>query len=150
MITRQSDSGSRFEHIEQNHHLTQQMQDGNPGVHVSDREAQIMPTDVAERTSINVTFRHVINKLHTCSGRLSMGCPIMSHPYRTVLRIGPAAPLSTGDVMPYIPQSDRAAYDETIRQLARTLHQQPAEKRKGHANYVVTQILRAGRWFESG
>ncbi len=44
--------------------------------------------------------------------------------------------------MPYIPQVDRPAYDDSIRRLADTLAQQPQNQRKGHANYVVTQILR--------
>jgi hypothetical protein len=44
--------------------------------------------------------------------------------------------------MPYIPQSDRPQYDPHIDSLARLLAAQPAEKRKGHANYVITQILR--------
>ena len=47
--------------------------------------------------------------------------------------------------MPYIPPEDRPDYDEAIRQLAELLHDHPAEKRKGHANYVITQILR-GAW----
>ena len=45
--------------------------------------------------------------------------------------------------MPYIPPDDRPRYDPLIADLARLLAQQPAEKRKGHANYVITQILRA-------
>jgi hypothetical protein len=44
--------------------------------------------------------------------------------------------------MPYIPQSDRPQYDGLIADLARLLAAQPAEKRKGHANYVITQVLR--------
>ena len=44
--------------------------------------------------------------------------------------------------MPYIPQEDRAQYDDSIRQLASILNQQTPEKRKGHANYVITQLLR--------
>lgn len=47
--------------------------------------------------------------------------------------------------MPYIPQSDRPQYDTLIAELARLLARQPAEKRKGHGNYVITQILR-GAW----
>jgi len=44
--------------------------------------------------------------------------------------------------MPYIPQSDRPPYDGLIADLARLLAAQPPEKRKGHANYVITQVLR--------
>ena len=44
--------------------------------------------------------------------------------------------------MPYIPQEDRPTYDALISQLADLLSGQPPQKRKGHANYVVTQILR--------
>ena len=44
--------------------------------------------------------------------------------------------------MPYIPQEDRPTYDALISQLADLLWGQPPQKRKGHANYVVTQILR--------
>ncbi|MCZ6836120.1 MAG: hypothetical protein O7G85_10135 [Planctomycetota bacterium] len=44
--------------------------------------------------------------------------------------------------MPYIPPEDRARYDEAIDQLATLLNQQSPDKRKGHANYVITQILR--------
>ncbi len=44
--------------------------------------------------------------------------------------------------MPYIPQQDRSAYDPDIARLAASLARQTPEKRKGHANYVVTQILR--------
>lgn len=44
--------------------------------------------------------------------------------------------------MPYIPQTDRPSYDESISQLAKSLRLQPETKRKGHANYVITQILR--------
>ena len=44
--------------------------------------------------------------------------------------------------MPYIPRDDRPLYDELIRQLAVALRAQPPDRRKGHANYVLTQILR--------
>ena len=44
--------------------------------------------------------------------------------------------------MPYIAPQDRPVYDDSIRQLAETLARQSPEKRKGHANYVITQILR--------
>lgn len=44
--------------------------------------------------------------------------------------------------MPYIPASDRPAYHEDIAKLGARLASQPPEKRKGHANYVITQILR--------
>lgn len=44
--------------------------------------------------------------------------------------------------MPYIPQDDRHAYDPMIERLAEALAGQPGDKRKGHANYVVTQIVR--------
>ena len=44
--------------------------------------------------------------------------------------------------MPYIPSSDRPVYDPQIKQLAESLARQPADRRKGHANYVITQILR--------
>lgn len=44
--------------------------------------------------------------------------------------------------MPYIPSSDRPVYDPQIKQLAELLARQPADRRKGHANYVITQILR--------
>ena len=44
--------------------------------------------------------------------------------------------------MPYIPPQDRPTYDPLIDQLARSLAGQPADRRKGHANYVITQILR--------
>ena len=46
------------------------------------------------------------------------------------------------DAMPYIPTADRPAYDALIDQLAETLAGQPPDRRKGHANYVVTQLLR--------
>ena len=45
--------------------------------------------------------------------------------------------------MPYIAREDRGQYDGDIEQLSRLLAAQPADKRKGHANYVITQILRA-------
>jgi hypothetical protein len=44
--------------------------------------------------------------------------------------------------MPYIPRDDRPAYDQHIGELAATLRSQPPDRRKGHANYVITQILR--------
>ncbi|MEE8155585.1 MAG: hypothetical protein V3T53_11590 [Phycisphaerales bacterium] len=44
--------------------------------------------------------------------------------------------------MPYIPQEDRTAYDPLIWPLAEALQAQQADRRKGHANYVITQILR--------
>ena len=44
--------------------------------------------------------------------------------------------------MPYIPLSDRPPYDDAIAALARQFAAQPADKRKGHANYVITQVLR--------
>lgn len=44
--------------------------------------------------------------------------------------------------MPYIPRDDRPAYDELIGALAAALAAQPPQKRKGHANYVITQVLR--------
>lgn len=44
--------------------------------------------------------------------------------------------------MPYIPSDDRPSYDDAIRRIAMTLREQPAQKRKGHANYAITQILR--------
>ena len=44
--------------------------------------------------------------------------------------------------MPYIPQEYRPAYDTLIAELAETLVQQPPDRRKGHANYVITQIMR--------
>ena len=44
--------------------------------------------------------------------------------------------------MPYIPAADRPAYDSDIDQIATMLAAIPPEKRKGHANYVITQILR--------
>ncbi len=44
--------------------------------------------------------------------------------------------------MPYIPQDDRPTYDALIDKLTDLLSSQPLEKRKGHANYVVTQIVR--------
>lgn len=44
--------------------------------------------------------------------------------------------------MPYIPRTDRPIYDESISRLAESLRLQPETKRKGHANYVITQILR--------
>lgn len=47
--------------------------------------------------------------------------------------------------MPYISQSDRPQYNALIAELAQLLATQPAEKRKGHGNYVITQILR-GAW----
>jgi len=50
--------------------------------------------------------------------------------------------------MPYIPQSDRPEYDTMIAELGRLLAQQPPEKRKGHGNYVITQILRSA-WVPS-
>ena len=44
--------------------------------------------------------------------------------------------------MPYIPQEDRTAYNPLIDQLAESLSTQEPARRKGHANYVITQILR--------
>ena len=44
--------------------------------------------------------------------------------------------------MPYISPDDRATYDETIGQLAMLLNSQAPDRRKGHANYVITQLLR--------
>ncbi len=44
--------------------------------------------------------------------------------------------------MPYIPTPDRAAYDALIGQLADALAAQASDRRKGHANYVITQVLR--------
>ncbi len=44
--------------------------------------------------------------------------------------------------MPYIPAQDRATYDPLIGQLADLLARQQPDRRKGHANYVLTQILR--------
>jgi len=44
--------------------------------------------------------------------------------------------------MPYIPQDDRPRYDGLIDQLADALAEQAPDRRKGHANYVVTRILR--------
>ena len=44
--------------------------------------------------------------------------------------------------MPYIPQPDRTAYDPLITGLVEALARQRPERRKGHANYVVTQVLR--------
>ncbi len=44
--------------------------------------------------------------------------------------------------MPYIPREDRPAYDGLIDQLAETLAAQAPARRKGHANYVITQVLR--------
>ncbi len=44
--------------------------------------------------------------------------------------------------MPYIPREDRPAYDGLIDQLAETLAAQAPAQRKGHANYVITQVLR--------
>lgn len=44
--------------------------------------------------------------------------------------------------MPYIPQDDRPTYDALIEELAKLLSQQQPDKRKGHANYVITQIAR--------
>ena len=44
--------------------------------------------------------------------------------------------------MPYIPQDDRLRYDALIEELAKLLSQQQPDKRKGHANYVITQIMR--------
>ncbi len=44
--------------------------------------------------------------------------------------------------MPYLPSSDRPVYDPQIKQLAESLARQPDDRRKGHANYVITQILR--------
>lgn len=44
--------------------------------------------------------------------------------------------------MPYIPQEDRSAYDTLIGTLAESLRRHEPSRRKGHANYVITQILR--------
>ena len=44
--------------------------------------------------------------------------------------------------MPYIPAADRPAYDSDIDRIAATLATKPPDQRKGHANYVITQILR--------
>ena len=44
--------------------------------------------------------------------------------------------------MPYIPPQDRPTYDALIGQIAGALAGQPPDRRKGHANYVITQILR--------
>lgn len=44
--------------------------------------------------------------------------------------------------MPYIPKDDREDYNNLISRVAALLCDVPADKRKGHANYIVTQILR--------
>ncbi len=44
--------------------------------------------------------------------------------------------------MPYIPQDDRKQYDAAIAAIAAGLSQKSPDRRKGHANYVITQILR--------
>ena len=44
--------------------------------------------------------------------------------------------------MPYIPSEARPAYDRLISQLAEALAAQAPPQRKGHANYVITQVLR--------
>jgi hypothetical protein len=44
--------------------------------------------------------------------------------------------------MPYIPRENRSAYDGLIDQLVAALAAEPADRRKGHANYVVTQLVR--------
>lgn len=46
--------------------------------------------------------------------------------------------------MPYIAPEDRPLYDDHIRRIAEALAKQPPETRKGHANYVITRILRQG------
>ena len=46
--------------------------------------------------------------------------------------------------MPYIAAADREPYDPLIEKLAKLLAGRPANRRKGHANYVITQILRKG------
>ncbi len=44
--------------------------------------------------------------------------------------------------MPYIPQDDRPRYDGPVDQLGDALAAQTPDRRKGHANYVITRILR--------
>lgn len=44
--------------------------------------------------------------------------------------------------MPYIPPQDRPTYDPLIAPLAEALRAQQPDRRKGHANYVITQIMR--------
>jgi hypothetical protein len=44
--------------------------------------------------------------------------------------------------MPYIAAADRPAYDALIDRLAAELRRQDHAKRKGHANYVITRLLR--------
>lgn len=44
--------------------------------------------------------------------------------------------------MPYIPREDRPAYDALVDELAALIRHHDPPKRKGHGNYVVTQILR--------
>ena len=44
--------------------------------------------------------------------------------------------------MPYIAPDDRPPYEPMIEELARLLVSRPTDKRKGHANFVITQILR--------
>ncbi len=44
--------------------------------------------------------------------------------------------------MPYIPQDDRTTYDPMIETLAGLLAGESCDRRKGHANYVITQTLR--------
>ena len=44
--------------------------------------------------------------------------------------------------MPYIAQEHRSEYDVLIRELAARLRAQSDNQRKGHANYVITQLLR--------
>jgi hypothetical protein len=44
--------------------------------------------------------------------------------------------------MPYIRRNDRAAYDRLIDELAAEIARHEPAQRKGHANYVITQILR--------
>jgi hypothetical protein len=44
--------------------------------------------------------------------------------------------------MPYIDRDQRPKYDDLIARIAAVVSEQPAERRKGHANYVITQLLR--------
>ncbi len=46
--------------------------------------------------------------------------------------------------MPYIARNHRPDYDDLINEIADRLAAVEPSQRKGHANYVITQILRRG------
>src|SRR5688572_15761539 len=111
------------------------------------RRMRVNPYPMRRRpTSFSITRKSVLYLIR-CLRRFQSEPPrICIRGYRlhfTLSHLITSLPVPLDRTMPYIPQPDRPQYDQLIKDLARLLAQQPAEKRKGHANYVITQILRA-------